>query len=56
MGDHADLRDKLPQIAEICRHYGVSEVLLFGSGLEPNLWADSHLDFWSGSTLVLALA
>ncbi|HYL13649.1 MAG TPA: nucleotidyltransferase domain-containing protein [Terriglobales bacterium] len=45
MGYRADLRDKLPQITEICRRYGVSELLLFGSGVGPNFGADSDLDF-----------
>jgi predicted nucleotidyltransferase len=45
MGYRANLQDQLPQIAEICRRYGVSELLLFGSGLGPNFRADSDLDF-----------
>jgi predicted nucleotidyltransferase len=40
-----DYRDKLPQVADICRRYGVRELLLFGSALGPNFTATSDLDF-----------
>jgi predicted nucleotidyltransferase len=45
MADRADLSAKLPQIADICRRYGVQQLLLFGSGLGPDYRADSDLDF-----------
>jgi uncharacterized protein len=45
MPDRADISTKLPQIAEICRRYGVRELSLFGSGLGPDFRADSDLDF-----------
>ena len=35
---------KLPQIAEICRRYGVRELLLFGSALGSDFTAESDLD------------
>ncbi len=36
--------DKLPQIAEICRRHGVSELLLFGSALGTEFRPDSDID------------
>lgn len=40
-----ELDEKLPQIAEICRRHGVSELLLFGSALGPDFRPDSDFDF-----------
>jgi len=45
MPSRADISDKLPQIGEICRRYGVRELSLFGSGLGPNYRSDSDIDF-----------
>jgi len=45
MACRADISERLPQIAEICRRYGVRELSLFGSGLGPAFRADSDLDF-----------
>jgi predicted nucleotidyltransferase len=44
MSCRTDLRDKLPQISEICRRYGVRELSLFGSGLGPNFSPASDID------------
>ena len=45
MGHRANLSDKMPQIADVCRRHGVRELSLFGSGTGPLYSADSDLDF-----------
>ncbi len=39
-----DFTTKLPQIAAICRRYGVRQLLLFGSALGSSFRSDSDLD------------
>jgi predicted nucleotidyltransferase len=40
-----NLHDDKAKIDEICRRYGVHELLLFGSGLRTEFRPDSDLDF-----------
>jgi len=44
MTAQTDISGKLPQIAEICRRYGVHELLLFGSALGAGFSAASDVD------------
>jgi predicted nucleotidyltransferase len=37
--------EQLSQIAKICRHHGVRELLLFGSVLGPSFHVGSDIDF-----------
>jgi predicted nucleotidyltransferase len=44
-GKPAHLSGKAAPIAEVCRRYGVRELMLFGSALRPDFSAASDLDF-----------
>ena len=41
----AQVSAKLPQIADVCRRYGVRELMLFGSAVGAGFGAESDLDF-----------
>lgn len=45
MLSRAELSLQLPEIAAVCKRYGVRELLLFGSGTGPDFQSDSDLDF-----------
>ena len=42
--NNVDLASKRSQISEICQHYAVRELLLFGSGLDSRFQSESDLD------------
>ena len=44
MDVRAEFREKMPQIAEICRRYHVRELMLFGSALREDFRPDSDFD------------
>jgi uncharacterized protein len=45
MQAHLDFENHKSEIAEICRRYGVRELMLFGSALGPEFRQDSDFDF-----------
>lgn len=40
-----EIREKLPQISDICRRYGVRELSLFGSAVGTDFRPESDYDF-----------